>query len=637
MYCETVRDVVLLGNEAVAYGALESGVRFASAYPGTPSTEIIETLAKLVRKYNLDVHVEWSVNEKVAFEAAYGAAIAGVNSIVAMKHVGLNVALDPFTTSAYTGVEASLVVVSADDPNMWSSQNEQDNRWFGIRSYIPVLEPGYPAEIKDITLEAFKFSRSFKHPVLLRLTTRLSHSRAIFKVCDPPYREIPKMAFKKNPDKYSVVPSNARRLRRDLIERWSKMEDFMNRFRFNWIEEYGSPKHLIICSGSAYGYVKDAVNILKVGNIRILKLSGIIPLPKKLLLSSIDGVEDVLIVEELEPIVETIVKKILYEEDVRVPVYGKEFIPLVGELTLENVLRGLAKYLNLEYPYEPIEIKRDIELPPRPPVLCPGCPYRSLFYMLKRVISKVGVKPVYNGDIGCYSLAIYPPFRMQDTIVEMGGSIGLANGFSYALKGEFLPIAIIGDSTFYHSGITPLLNSIYNNTPVLVIILDNRITAMTGHQPHPGSGFNALGGRAYEVKIEDIVKSLGVKMVTIIDPYNIKDSESKLYNTIKYVVDNNETAVIISRRTCALLINSTAIRRGIELPLCRIDPDKCRACGICYKAFACPAIIPMNDDKAHIDEALCVGCGVCIQICPYNAIEYVRPWSNDYKALWGEM
>ena len=621
------RQLHLLGNEAIAYASVEAGLQFASAYPGTPSTEIVETLAKLSKKYGF--YVEWSVNEKVALEAAYGAAIAGVKSLVAMKHVGVNVAADPLTTSAYTGVNNSFVIVSADDPSMWSSQNEQDNRYYGLRSYIPVLEPPSPYRIRDIVLEAFRISERFKHPIILRTTTRISHLRVRYEFREPE-REVRIPEWKPDPERFSVIPAHARRLRMKLIERWEDIKKYFNEAWFNFIE--GDGDRLIITSGFSYSYVKDALKSLGIENIRILSLSGMVPIPEELVLRAVEGVEEVLVVEELEPIVETHVKSILYDEGVRIPIYGKKYIPLIGELTLENVRNGIARWLNIDYSTSFEE--PGLELPPRPPAFCPGCPHRGTFFSLRKAVNRSGLKPVYSGDIGCYSLAVLPPFRMQDTIVEMGGSIGLANGFSHILPRDHIVVATIGDSTFFHTGIPALLNAVYNNSPMLVVILDNRVTAMTGAQPHPGSGYDVYWNRTREIDIEAIVKAIGVEYVVSMDPFKIRESEKVIREAIEYIKNNGKPAVVIAKRACTLLIASWARRKGIEIPLYTVDTGKCISCGICYNNFTCPAIYPDEEGIAHIDPALCVGCGECVEVCPTKAFKPVRAWNREFEGLW---
>jgi indolepyruvate ferredoxin oxidoreductase alpha subunit len=620
---------ILLGNEAIAWGAIEAGLGFASAYPGTPSTEVVETLVKHAERFGY--HVEWSVNEKVALEAAYGAAIMGVKSLVAMKHVGVNVAADPLSTSAYTGVEDSFVIISADDPSMWSSQNEQDNRYYGLRAFLPVLEPASVFEIKEIAIEAFKLSSELKHPVMLRSVTRLSHSRVPVELrYDVLNRRIG--VFKKMPDKYAVIPSHARVLREQMLERWSSIEKYLNDVWYNRVE--GDGRKLIITSGYAYSYVWDSLKYLSVKNIKILRLSGMIPLPRKLVLKAVEGVDEILVVEELEPIVETLVKSLLYDEGFDLKVHGKDYITNIGELTINKVAYGISKWLNLQYPFINGVEKPSISLPPRPPVLCPGCPHRGTFFSLKKAINRARVKPVYAGDIGCYSLGILKPFEMQDTIVEMGGSIGLANGMAHTLPEDHLPVAIIGDSTFFHSGVTPLINAVYNSAPMLVVVLVNRVTAMTGAQPHPGSGYTAEWKKTKEIKIDELARAIGVEYVASFDPFEIKKSEKILREAIEYVKTNRKVAVVIAKRACSLLISGIARRRGIDIPKYQIDLDKCTGCGICYNAFTCPAIIPRDDKKAYIDEALCVGCGECSEVCPFNAIYPSKEWTKEFEDLW---
>ncbi len=624
---EAEKILYLLGNEAIAYSSVEAGLGFASAYPGTPSTEIVETLAKLSKKYGF--YVEWSVNEKVALEAAYGAAVAGVKSLVAMKHVGVNVAADPLTTSAYTGVNNSFVIVSADDPSMWSSQNEQDNRYYGLRSYIPVLESPTPYHIKDIVLEAFRVSERFGHPVLLRTTTRLSHLRVPYSFREP-VREVSPPEIVRDPARFSVIPAHARRLRGDMLRRWSRIEDYFSSAWFNWVE--GEGDKLVITSGFSYSYVVDALNRLGLEDVKILSLSGMIPIPRKLIIEAAKDVKKVLVVEELEPIVETHVKSILFDEGINVEVAGKDYIPLVGELTLDSVVKGIGAWAGLEVEKSISQPK--IDLPVRPPAFCPGCPHRGTFFSLRKAVNRSGLKPIYSGDIGCYSLAVLPPFQMQDTIVDMGSSIGLANGFSHVLPEDHIVVATIGDSTFFHSGIPALLNAVYNKAPMLVVILDNRVTAMTGAQPHPGSGYNINWEKSVEVDIKKIVEALGIEYVIELDPFKIRDSEKIFKDAVEYVKRARKPAVVIAKRACTLLIVAWARRRGIEIPIYTVETEKCIKCGICYNNFTCPAIYPDDKGIAHIDPALCVGCGECVDVCPTKAFKPVKEWSEEFKSLW---
>jgi indolepyruvate ferredoxin oxidoreductase alpha subunit len=540
--------------------------------------------------------------------------------------------MDPLTTSAYTGVEESLVIVSADDPDMWSSQNEQDNRWYGIRSYIPVLEPGSVLEIKDITIEAFNMSSKFKHPVILRTTTRLSHTRAPYEIGKSIKIEV-KGKIVKNPKKYSVIPAHARLLRREMLRRWDEIVSYYNKAWFNSFE--GDGRDLIITSGLAYGVVKDVLDSMGIDRVRVLKLCGMVPLPHELVRKGLEESDRVLIVEELEPVVETLVKSLAYDEGFDIEIIGKDYIPVLGELTYDKVGYAVSKFFGREYIYNPIEVHDDrIDIPPRPPVLCPGCPHRGTFYALRRAVAKSRVKPIYNGDIGCYSLGILPPFNMQDTIVEMGGSIGLSNGFAHILNEREVPIAIIGDSTFFHSGVPPLINAVYNKAPMLVLVLDNRITAMTGGQPHPGTGYYQNGREAPYIDIASIARGIGVKYVYEFDPFNIPEAENCLVDALGKVVKYREPVLVIAKRACTLYVDMIARRRGIERPLYAVDDDKCTGCGICYNAFSCPAIIPVEDGKAVIEPTICVGCGECVYVCPYDAFKVVRGWSGEYKDLW---
>ncbi|MEM3615897.1 MAG: indolepyruvate ferredoxin oxidoreductase subunit alpha [Candidatus Methanomethylicia archaeon] len=622
--------VFLLGNEAIARGAIEAGIGFASAYPGTPSTEIIESLAEVAKDFGF--YVEWSVNEKVAFEAAYGASISGIRSLTAMKHVGLNVASDALMSSAYTGVEAGFVIVSAEDPDMWSSQNEQDNRYYGLHAYIPVFETYSPQEAKELVKYSFDFSEKFRHPIIFRSTTRLSHCRGPVK-----FDEVPEIRvngrFERN-IRFSLLPANARRLRIKLLEKWRNICEEVNHSPFNNYVDNGSRK-LIICSGTGYGYVYDCLKILKVEDkVDLLKISTVVPFPRRLILKALEGCDEVLVVEELEPILERDVKVLAFEEGLKCRIHGKDIVPLIGELSVNKLIDGISKFMGLPIPLNlnpPLESK--VEIPERPPILCAGCPHRATFLELKWALAKSGVRDVvFCGDIGCYSLGANPPFHVQDIILEMGGGIGSANGISH-VSNQFI-ISIMGDSTFYHACIPGLINTIYNNSSMLILVLDNRVTAMTGHQPHPGSGRTAMGYGVNEVKIEDIALGIGIKHVKTIDPFNVKDSIEELIKAIKYVLENRSVALINSRRACTLMAVSNARSRGVEIPTYFVDEELCKACGICYNQLSCPAIIPMENKRAYIDPYLCFGCSVCMQICPFNAIKPYKLPSKDWENIW---
>ena len=619
---------LLMGNVAVARACLEHGVGLASGYPGTPSSEIIEALAYASSKLGYP-YVEWSVNEKVAFEVAYGAAMSGVPAVVTMKHVGLNVAADPFFSSAYTGVEAPLLVISADDPGMWSSQNEQDNRWYGVHAYIPVVEPAGAQEAREAALEALRLSGDLKHPVLLRLVTRVSHTRApvTLGVLSKPKL---KGSFKSNPSRWNLIPAHARRLKEELLDRWRRAEELVSKSWLNVAEGPEDSKVLVVGVGLGYRYVREALRRLK-ANVRVAKITTPVPIPAELLLREVKGRDAVLVVEEGDPVFEMLLKTLLQEAGLNVRVYGKRtgHLRASGELRLEYVEKALAQVVGLDYK-GPEPLETPLQPPPRPPVLCPGCSYRSIFYAVRKAVKRLNLNVVYSGDIGCYSLAVNKPFNAQDTLVEMGGSVGLANGMSHVLEDRVL-VATIGDSTFYHAGIPGLINAVYNRAPMLVLVLDNGVTAMTGHQPHPGSGFNATGGEARRIPVEDVARGVGVDSVYVAEAFNPKDVESKVVKALRDVGEG-KVSVVVARGPCMLVALDKARFMGLRRPSYTVDQDKCRGCMVCYKAFNCPAITPNGDGRVVIKRVLCTGCGVCEKICPFNAIKPIghvdeRWWS----------
>ncbi len=601
--------VLLLGNEAIARGAIEYGIGFAAAYPGTPSSEIVATLARVAKE--VGIYVEWSTNEKTSFEAAYAAAMSGVPSLTAMKHVGLNVAADPFMTSGYTGVRAGFLIVTADDPYMHSSQNEQDNRWYGLHAYIPVLEPSNPQEAKELTVAGLELSEKLQHPFILRTMTRISHTRAPVRLSEP-RKPRTKGAFPREPEKWAVIPAHARKMKARLVEKWKRIEEELAKLPLNRIEGEGST--LIVAPGIGYAYAKEALGMLK-GRAKVLKIASPVPLPKKLVEEAVEGVEKILVVEETDPIVEMQLKAMLHDMGVEAEVHGEDLVGRLGELTLDKVLPAVAKVLGINWsPPEPL--KAEVDPPPRPPTLCPGCPHRAAYYALKEAARRLRVDPVYSGDIGCYSLGIMPPFRAQDVITDMGASIGLANGFAHVLDRPV--VAIIGDSTFYHAGLPPLINAAYNGAPMLVLVLDNETTAMTGFQPHPGSGAKATGEPAKRIPIEDLARACGADIVEVFDPYDVKKAVELLEKGLREAM-NGRIAVLISRRECALQARRADRLGGTY----RIDPEKCVKCLKCARDLACPAIRVENGAPV-IDELLCVGCGVCAQVCPVGAVVKVK-------------
>lgn len=578
---------LLSGNEAVARGAFEAGVHFASAYPGTPSTEILENVAKYK-----EIHSQWSVNEKTALETAIGASFGGMRAIVAMKHVGLNVAADPLFSVGYIGAKGGLVIVTADDPGMHSSQNEQDNRNYARAAKIPMLEPSDSQEAKDFTKIAFTISEEFDTPVLLRLTTRISHSKSIVQFND---REVvPIKGYEKDIRKNLILPAHARLLHKKVEERFKKLKELSNDFKYNFIE-YKDKKVGIITSGISYQYAKEAMP-----DASFLKISLSWPLPEELIREFAKNVQVIYIVEENDPFLETEIKAM------GIDVVGKELIPEVGELNpyIVKVSLGVIQ------PYTPKQI--ETKATPRPPALCPGCPHTSVFYAINKN------KLIATGDIGCYTLGALPPLSAMDTCVDMGASITNALGLEYALKkaGDNRKIvAVIGDSTFYHSGVTGLIDMIYNGSKGTVIILDNSITAMTGHQDNPGTGRTLMGDEAPIVDIENLVRGLGVKHVKVVDTYNLEE----VMQTVKEESERDELSVIIARRPCMLLPEM----KKKKFDKYEVDETKCTGCQMCIK-IGCPAIsFDKNKKKANINYDLCVGCSLCYQVCKFDAIKKV--------------
>ncbi|MCS7111382.1 MAG: indolepyruvate ferredoxin oxidoreductase subunit alpha [Ignisphaera sp.] len=599
--------IFMLGNEAIARGAIEYGTGVAAAYPGTPSSEVIGSLAEVAK--DLGIHVEWSINEKTAFEVAYAAAMSGVPSITAMKHVGLNVASDPLMTSAYTGVKAGLLIVTADDPYMHSSQNEQDNRWSGLHAYIPVLEPSNPQEAKDLTYIGLQLSETYKHPFILRSVTRVSHARGPVKLgAIHPCRTAG--SFPREPNKWAVIPAHAREMKLRLVEKWRLFENVLADVPHNRLE-YADSTLLIVASGIGYFYVKDALRLLG-REVKVLKIATPVPLPIKLIEEAVKGTEKILVVEEPDPVVEMQLKAALLDMDIKIKVYGESVLGRRGELTIDRVAQAISKILNIAW-IPPSVNDPILRPPPRSPVLCPGCPHRAAFYALKLAAIKLGVDPIYSGDIGCYSLGIAPPYNVQDVIIEMGGSIGLANGFAQTIRDRPV-IAIIGDSTFFHAGIPPLINAVYNRAPIVVLVLDNETTGMTGFQPHPGTGTTAKGDRTRRIYLEEIARAAGVDYVEVFDPYNIRRAVDTIIQGIKLAMRGG-VAFLVARRTCSLLAQRLGLLRGIY----KIDRERCTGCQLCVKKFACPAIVA-EDKKPYIVESLCRGCGVCADICPAGAV-----------------
>ncbi|HOP31844.1 MAG TPA: indolepyruvate ferredoxin oxidoreductase subunit alpha [Candidatus Hydrothermia bacterium] len=576
--------VLLSGNEAAARGAWEAGVKVATAYPGTPSTEILENLVR----YD-EVYAEWSTNEKVALEVALGAAIAGARSMTSMKHVGLNVAADPMFTSAYTGINAGFVIVTCDDPGMHSSQNEQDNRRYAKFAKLPLVEPSDSQESKDYLKEAFNISEMFDTPVLFRMTTRISHSKTMVELGER--KEVGIKDYVKNFRKFVTLPANAKARHYVVEERLKKLKEFSSTSPLNRIEE-GDRSLGIVTSGISYQYAKEVFP-----HATFLKLGMAFPFPEDLFKKFASMVQRVIVIEENEPFLEEEIKTLGYTE-----VEGKKYIPFCDELSPEVVRKGV---LNEELPHpEPIKSVM------RPPVFCAGCPHTGVFYNLWRL------KATVTGDIGCYTLGALAPYESIDTTICMGAGITNAFGFQLARGKEFSKkvFGVVGDSTFLHSGITGLIDIVYNKGITKIIILDNRITAMTGHQDHPGTGKTAKGEVTKAVNFKDIVKACGIEKVYEVDPHELRATREVL----KEVMELDEPAVIISRRACALLPEER--KKQAERPKRKVNVDICKGekCLGCVK-LGCPAI-SIKNGKASISDLLCVGCDLCIQVCPFKAI-----------------
>ena len=577
----------LSGNEAIAKGAYDAGVGFAAGYPGTPSTEILENIAK---RY-IDIYAEWSPNEKVALEAASGASMAGARALASMKHVGLNLAADPLMTLSYTGVNGGLVIITADDPGIHSSQNEQDNRHYARFAKIPLLEPSDSQEAYDFTRLAFEISERFDTPVILRTTTRISHSKSLVSI-KKPKRLNKETAIPNNIEKFVMIPSYARERHRIIEKRLKRLQNFSDRFRYNRYENKKG-KIGIITSGVAYQYVKEVCR-----DIPVLKLSMTYPLPVNLIKKFAKGFKKLYVVEELDPFLENEIKAL------GINVIGKENIPSSGELNpdiIEEALFGKRKRTK----------KNNLKLPVRTPIMCAGCPYLGIFHTLK----KLGL--FVAGDIGCYTLAALSPYNAIDSTLCMGAGICQAFGMEKVLKEEERKklVAVIGDSTFLHSGITGLMDIVYNKGITTVIILDNSTTAMTGRQDHPSSGFTLKGEETKEVNIAEICSALGVERVRHINPFNLSEIE----NVILEEINQKQPSVIISKSPCVLLKHKTNFQRQ---PSLIVDLSLCNGCMACLK-IGCPALERIEKDNLSlvaINTMLCNGCGLCINLCSIGAI-----------------
>ena len=591
--------LLMTGNEAIARGAYEAGVRFASAYPGTPSTEILENVAT----YKEDIVAEWATNEKVALEAAIGGSIAGARTMASMKHVGVNVAADPLFTFSYTGVNGGMVLITADEPGMHSSQNEQDNRNYAKFAKIAMFEPSTSQEAKDMLKEAFEISEKYDTPVLFRVTTRLCHSKGIVECSDRV--EVPIKEYIKNPKKNLTVPAHARVRRVEIDDRMSKLLEYSNNTHLNNYE-INDTKIGIVASGMCYTYAKEVFK----DDASYMKLGFTNPLPMEKIKKFASKVDNVYVIEENDPFIEEQLKAN------NIKCHGKDIFPSYGELTPDVIRKSVFGKTN-----DTIDYNKDLVVN-RPPGLCAGCPHRGFFYELGK-----RKNVMVTGDIGCYTLGFAPPYNAMDTTICMGASLSSGHGaqkvFNMKENNKMRVVGVLGDSTFFHTGINSLLDVVYNKGNSTSVILDNRITGMTGHQQNPGTGYTLQGDVTSEVNIEELVKACGVKHIRTINPNNL----SQVKESLDWAFELDEPSVIIARWPCALKKFSKQDIEEFNNPFtskCSVNTDKCIGCKLCMK-IGCPAISFKSEEKmVSIDSNKCVGCEVCSQVCPKDAISKER-------------
>lgn len=576
------KRVIMLGNEAIARGAYEAGVKVSAAYPGTPSTEISENIIK----YKDDIYSEWSPNEKVAAEVAIGASISGVRAMACMKHVGLNVASDPLYTVSYMGVNGGLVLVVADDPGLYSSQNEQDTRMVARAAQVPVLEPADSMEAKEYMKAAFQISEVFDRPVILRTTTRLAHSQGLVELYDR--EEVEDVPYEKNIAKNVMMPGNAKLRHVEIEKRNLELAEAANTLPINTVE-INDTKIGVITSGIPYQYVKEALP-----NASVLKLGMVNPLPKKLIAEFASKVDTLYIVEELDPVIEEQVKSW------GIKAIGKEIFTVQGEYSANMIRKAILK--------EEVAVKAPAAAPGRPPILCPGCPHRSVYYVLNKLKMHVA------GDIGCYTLGAVAPLSVVDSVICMGASISSLHGMEKAKGKDYIKnwVAAIGDSTFLHTGVNSLMNMVYNKSTGTVMILDNSTTGMTGHQDHAATGKTLMGEPTNAIDIPNLCRAIGVKNVVEVNAFDIKTLEK----VIKEEVAKDEVSVIITKTPCVLLDKS-------KKPVYIAHSDKCKKCGMCMKP-GCPAMTKKADGTIYIDDTMCTGCGLCETLCKFDAIELLK-------------
>lgn len=604
-------QMLMLGNEAIARGALEAGVAFTAAYPGTPSSEIALQFFQI--SMETDLYFEYSVNEKVALEIAAGAAMCGLKTMVTMKHVGVNVAADALMTLAYTGIVGAMVVVIADDPYMFSSQNEQDSRYYAKLSGLPMLEPSTVAEAKELTVYAFALSAELKLPVLLRTTTRINHSSSTVTLGAMQQR-LTQGFFEKNPFAYVCIPAVSRNLHPKLLEKYDRAAERSNRSMWNRIE--GTGRWGVVCNGVSYGYVSDAIRELgEAESFRILRVGFSHPFPETMAQTFLEGCEKVLVVEEGEPCLEEAVRNSAQKVGLTLEVQGKGegLFSRLYEFNPALVKQVIAEFFGLPFQaYQPIQTDDLPEAPPRLPNLCAGCPHRATYVAIREVFGDLAIYPT---DIGCYTLGLLPPLNMGDFLIAMGAGVGTAGGFARATGRKV--VAFIGDSTFFHSGLSPLANAIYNNHDFTLVVLDNGTTAMTGHQPHPGVDLSHLNLARNPISIEAAVRGLGVQQVITVNPFAYR----KTLEAIQELALYRGVSVLIARAPCPL--HTRTLPSSKKKRVFHINRDKCRNHRHCIAKVACPAIY-LKDEEVFIDANRCEGCAFCAQFCPENAILPVK-------------
>ncbi len=590
----------LMGNEAIALGAIQAGVGFVAGYPGTPSTEILETIAK---HNDGSIYVEWSINEKAAMEVAAGAAYSGVRTLVTMKQVGLNVASDPLMCLAYIGIKGGTVIVVADDPGPISSQTEQDTRHYAQYSKLPVFDPSSPEEAYEMIGDAFEYSEKYHTPVLFRPTTRVCHGCTSIELKEKVALPKPEGFIKDS--KWVIFPRLAHANHIKIEARNVELEDVFSKYRFNTLTKANPNKKAIVSGGVSYEYVREALSILDT-DCTLLKIGTPHPFPSVLALEMLEEVDEVFVVEELDPVIERELIYLCGKHNIKVTIKGKLTgdIANAGEHTVESVRVCLAKFLNINYE----EQEKMVQAPPlpiRPPVLCAGCPHRASFYAVKQAMK--GRKAVFTGDIGCYTLGNAAPLDMVDTCLCMGAGITMAQGL-HKIDPDTVHFSFIGDSTFFASGITGVANGVYNEHNMVVVILDNSTTAMTGHQPHPGTGKTMMGSISEKISIKDVLLALGVASVQTVNPLNHKEAVL----AAKIAADTKGVSAIIYESPCIAVTKPAS--------LSYVDQDKCIGCRKCVQELGCPAIV-LDNNKVRIEAALCYGCSLCEKVCPVNAIK----------------